>query len=175
MKRICCIYKRIIFSNNEIVYRISSGSPAKKSDIFFEDFVEWSSVKDRGSCIEYTVNLMMEDGTTQTITSFGIRSSYIIDSKYVMLVFFEDNDKFIPPNNAAVYNAAGELLQQLESPKNEQGWYIHSIWCEKVHLSNSLGVYITNDKDWPALCFCKYTGDPKLSYAEETVQLNLVN
>ena len=45
MKRICCIYKRIIFSNNEIVYRISSGSPAKKSNIFFEDFVEWSSEK----------------------------------------------------------------------------------------------------------------------------------
>jgi hypothetical protein len=162
MNKICCVYKRIVFSNNEIVFRISSGSPAKTSAIFFEDFVEWSKTKERGSYVDYTVNLMMEDGTTQSVTSLGIRSSHIIDNKYVMLVFFEDNDKFPPHNNAAIYDAAGDLLYHLENPRNEKGWYIHSIWCEKVHLNNSLGVYITNDKDWPALCFCKYTGNPQL-------------
>ena len=77
---------------------------------------------------------------------------------------------FLRPNNATIYNADGSLRHQLIVPDDlmnqgklgKEGWYIHSTYYADFPHLKGFGVMVTNDHNWPALCFCLYDGTPNL-------------
>jgi hypothetical protein len=107
------------------------------------------------------VYAVYNDNHPHLILNRYVGGTDILDNGNALFFVLSEADKFFPaPNNAAIYNIDGTLRHQLINPRQEKGWYIHSgryndslkAWC----------VIVTNDHEWPELCFCLYDGSPNL-------------
>ena len=129
------------------------------------------------SSIEAWINI---DKLTKPIIQLGVYVIYKSDKKIfinasgsvdilpnkedLIIIFSNKDERSLMPNNAAIYNSDGSLRHQLIVPEQykQQGWYIHSTYYADFPNLKGFGVMVTNDHEYPALCFCLYDGTPNL-------------
>lgn len=98
--------------------------------------------------------------------------SVLPDHKDLIIILDKNNEKFLCPNNAAIYNSNGILRHQLILPNegfwhpNSEGWYIHSTYYADFPNLKGWGVMVTHDINWPDLCFCLYDSTPNLIWTK---------
>lgn len=110
--------------------------------------------------------------TSKKIINESGSVSVLPNDKNLIIIFDKNNEKFLCPNNAAIYNSDATFKHQLKLPNegfwssDSEGWYIHSTYYADFLNLKGWGVMVTNDNKWPDLCFCLYDGTPNLIWTK---------
>lgn len=123
----------------------------------------FSKMESRKLLVNMEVYTIDNNGDRHLIFNRYVGDTSILDNGNALFFTLSEVDKFFPaPSNAAIYNADGTLRHQLINPRQEKGWYIHSTYYADFASLKGYGVMVTNDHEWPELCFCLYDGSPNL-------------
>ena len=137
----------------------------------FDPILAWTEI---GTLIKPLLKVgtrVITNNSRKLINELG-SASVLPNHKNLIIILDRDNEKFLCPNNAAIYNSDATLKHQLILPKegfwlpNSDGWYIHSTYYADFPNLKGWGVMVTNDLKWPDLCFCLYDGTPNLIWTK---------